>query len=60
LQEAFEDLKAEQESEDAKSVEIPGDLAAQVKKILKASPSIPWHRAVERVIDPTNAPEEED
>jgi len=60
LQEAFEDLKAEQESEDAKSVEIPGDLAAQVKKILKASPSIPWHRAVERVIDPTNAPEEDD
>ena len=50
LQKAFEEMQ--NELEDDEDIEVPKNLGAQVKKLLKEQPDITWYRAIELVIDP--------
>jgi hypothetical protein len=59
LAEAFEEMKNELEADDEAPIEAPKNLAVQVKKKLRETPDITWHRAVRLVVDP-DAPEKKD
>jgi hypothetical protein len=63
LSEAFEEVKERLEAEGGDtSIEVPDNIEKRVRATLKETPEIPWHRAVQLIIDPDAPPnnEEED
>jgi hypothetical protein len=53
LSEAFDEVKEELEEErEQASINVPDDLEANVTAKLQEQPDIPWHRAVQLILDP--------
>jgi hypothetical protein len=60
LEERFEEMRDKIEKGDAEPVEIPENLDARVKKLLKEKPDITWHRALQLLVDPTSETDNDD
>jgi DNA topoisomerase 6 subunit A-like protein len=59
LSEAFDELKERLEDKNEDPTKVPHDLEAKVRKKLQEQPNIPWHRAVQLIVDP-DAEDDED
>ena len=59
LAELFEEAR-EKEGEGERRAKVPGNLLDQVRDWLKQRPDMAWHRAVQLVVDPSKAGDEDE
>jgi hypothetical protein len=61
LSEAFDEAKVKFQEESAEAaIKVPDDLATKVRAKLQEQPHLPWHRAVQLIVDPDATTEEDD